>query len=73
MANPTYYPNVSYETPLDAIATDPLPVATHSIPPTPSSPVSDHVFRMTRYQLDVDYGQQASPHNEPCQTEAMKQ
>lgn len=73
MANPTYYPNVSYEPPLDTIAPDPLPVPTHSIQATPSSPVSDHVFRMTRYQLDVDYGQQASAHNEPCQTEAMKQ
>lgn len=74
MANQTYYPSVSYETPLDTIAPDPFPLPTHSIPPTPSSPVSpDHRFRMTRYQLDVDYGQQASPHNEPCQTEAMKQ
>lgn len=74
MATPTpYYPNVSYEPPMDAIAPDPFPVPTHSIQQTPSSPVSDHVFRMTRYQLDVDYGQQASPHNEPCQTEAMKQ
>lgn len=72
MVSPPYYPSV-YEPPLDTIAPDPFPVPTHTIQPSPSSPVSDHVFRMTRYQLDVDYGQQASPHNEPCQTEAMKQ
>lgn len=65
-------PFQSIEPQLNPAVPEPFPTPTQAMPPPPSS-FSDHPFRINKYQLDVDYRQQASPHAEPCQTDAMKQ